>query len=205
MNAFRILVRFSITVLFLGLFSCGGPVANKWAIKDISSFCINSAEDMYTETTEVSGDTLFIALQIQEAFVFAEHSFASSFTNKALALSLPEPGRDGIFEDIISVQFFADKELNGIPAGEPLNEIIGLKYFSNQYYNSPLINGLQATDYWMIQMNKKDAGASYPNYDEQVFFLATTNHPADSVQISVQLKTFRQEFNSTCNTIFWSN
>ena len=204
MSKFQILARFSIIVFFLGLISCFGPVANKWAIKDITTFCINSVADMYTETTEVSGDTMFIALQIQEAFVFAEHSFASSFSNQALALSLPDPGGDGIFEDIISLQFFADKDLNGIPAGEPINEFIGLKYFSNQYFNSTTINGLQAIDYWMIQMNKKDPGASYPVYDDQVFFLAIPNHPADSVQISVKLKTFRQEFNSNCNTVFWN-
>lgn len=205
MSTFRILARFSILAFFLGLISCWEPVPNRWAIKDITSFCLDPTQNMFDEVDQISGDSLFFSLQIEAVYVFAQNSLAAPFTNKALALSLPEPGRNGIFEDITSVEFFANKEINGIPAGSPINELVGLKYFQGSNYGTTQIGGMNALDFWMTEMNKKAPSNAYFNHDGQIFYLAIPDHPADSIEISMRVKTYRQEFYSTCNTIMWNN
>lgn len=204
MTTFRFLARFSTTILFLGLLGCWEPVANKWAVKNIQTFFVDPSLNGYDEVGEITGDSLFFHLQIDPAFVYAQNHLSQPFMQNAMALSLPEPGRDGIFEDIVSIQFYCNKDLAGIPAGEPINSLVGLKSFNWQNFSSTEINGIPAIDYWLLQMNHKQPGASYFNYDGQTFFIAQTEHPADSVQISLRLATFRQVFECSSRYIQWN-
>jgi len=205
MNTFRFLTRFSLVLTFLGLISCWGPTANKWAIKEVTLYCSDPSFNNLDETSHISGDSLFLILQINPAYVFAEAQINSPFTPTVMATSLPEPGGDGIFEDVISIDFTCNKEIGGIPAGESINSIIGLKQFNFDYYSSTEINGISALDYWMILINNKEEGASYFPYAGQTFYIALQDQPTDSIQISTKISTFRQTFESTTKPLLWED